>query len=188
MIMRKEHWSTNFIYYKYLDNNDKIILDASKGTYCYSALGENKFNINNSIILFDFHKEETEIYIKDYLKKLSKIFNIKIVYINDDEIKVSGFKSYFYFKLFLTLFRYLFENTTGNIEMVKNFFKSYIEDKRNKDLLYKLIDNFNKTKFRLGNNNHCIYNNKTLNLKTTKDLENYSSDKNYSLIHNFFIT
>ncbi len=187
MEYRVEAWGSNKVYYCYLDKGNKIIKNASQGSVCYSSLTSGIFNLNNKIQLFKFYKQENEIYVKDYLSKLSKIFNIKIKFLEEDKIEVTGFKSFFYFKLFLTFFRYLFENTVDNT-LASRFLKYYIEDKSRKDLLYKLIKSIKETNFRLGNNNHCIVSTspKDLKLKTIKELEEYNP-RGYSPIHEFFI-
>lgn len=185
--MREEDWRKNKVYYKYLDKNKKIIIDKSEGSACYANFQSNNFKNDGIFVLKNFHKSETVVYIKKYLIQLSKIFKCNIVYINDDEIEVTNFKNYYHLKIFGVMFRYLFENITTKGDDNIKLLKLFTEDKRNKDVLWKFIDNFNTVKFNMGSTNHCISKNwqEPLLLKTTKDLHNHTW-KNYSPIHDFF--
>lgn len=186
--MRKENWNTNKVYYQYLDDNKKTIINRTNGSPCYSEFNSSDFKNNGIFVLMNFNKPETTIYIKDYLNQLSKIFKCKIVYINDDKIEVINFKNYYHLKIFATMFRYLFENGHDKPERNVEFIKSFVEDKRTKDVLWKFIDNFNNVKFNNGNWNHCISKNNSvtpLNLRTIKDLNN-NKWTGYQPIHDFF--
>jgi len=186
--MRKENWSTNKVYFQYLNNNRTIVIDKKDGYACYASFKQEYFKNDGIFVLMNFHKPETIIYIKDYLTQLSKIFKCNIIYINDDKIEVTNFKNFYHLKIFATMFRYLFENANNRPEKNVEFIKSFVEDKRAEDVLWKFIDNFNNVKFNNGNWNHCISKNQgatPLNLRTTKDL-NDNKWTGYQPIHDFF--
>lgn len=185
--MRNESWSDNRVYYKHLNKDLGVISNCSHGIQCYAETIQIK---NDDIIeLFNFHKEETKEFSEEYIKKLSQIFNCKLEFINEDCIRIQNFKIIGHLKIFATMFRYLFENAHNKPEKNVEFIKSFVEDKRAKDVLWKFIDNFNNVKFDNGNWNHCISKNNSvtpLNLRTIKDLNN-NKWTGYQPIHDFLI-
>ncbi|HEX8586117.1 MAG TPA: hypothetical protein VF680_17125 [Allosphingosinicella sp.] len=189
--MRLESWNTLAVYYEYFDKNSNSVRNGRNGIQCYSSLRNIPINPECKLVLLRFNKEETSEYAKEYITRLSKIFDLKIIWINDDEIEVTGFRSNLYLNTFVCIFRYLFENGTGkgvkNVKMISNF----VKDDRDEDMLWKFIDSFNKAEFNMGNTNHSISSDhdSKLQYKTIEELVEY--DKNpklhgYAPIHNFF--
>jgi hypothetical protein len=114
-----------------------IVSNLLAGTTCYREIYSRNFDKNNHFILSNFLCEETSQYSKNYLERLSKIFDIQITYINEDKIRVIGFKNKLQIKIFLSMFRLLFEiiggYTKAEIKKHKDnsikFFKEYTDNK-----------------------------------------------------------
>lgn len=85
------------------------IVKRQQGGACYKAIYDMDFKKIYSINLSRFLCEETEIYHKKFIKNIAKIFELNVVYKNDDEIEVIGFKKKLDIKIFLAMFRMLFE-------------------------------------------------------------------------------
>lgn len=187
--MRSQNWKQNQVYFKLITENQTYC--SLNGESCYSSIRRVIVEVNSKLILTNFHKEETQEYIKNYILKLSKIFKFKYKFNNDDEIEITELRSTFYMNTFLCMFRYLFENIGDNGNLNKNLIKTFVEDKRRKDLLWKFTDAFNTSKFTMKCTNHCISSTDRVNslrLRTTKELEEYDKipNKGYSQIHSFF--
>ena len=187
--MRSHSWKQNQVYFKLTTKTNDY--DSLDGENCYNNIKQSFVNKDSVLILTNFNKEETQEYIKDYVLKLSKIFKFKYKFNNDDEIEINEIRSTFYMNTFLCIFRYLFENQSGDGSLNVLMIKTFVEDKRKLSLLYKFIDAFNNSKFTMKCINHCIsYTDEPgkLKLKTTKDLEKYDklTNKGYSPIHSFF--
>jgi len=184
--MRKLNNNYNVSYT--LMSKNKIITNKYKTT-CYSILFS-QFKEKDSIILEDFNCEETLKYSKSYIVKLCRTFNFKYKFINKNEVKISNILSKDHLKIFLTLFRILFEvySTTEN-NKIKNvkFIKSFIENTyKIKDLMKRICHCYNESKIWQGSA-HGLKNSSSdiLVLKTKKDLMKYKGSP-YNTVHNFF--
>ena len=167
-------------------NEDDLIKDV-----CYSSVFFNTSIIikKKAVVLGDYLAEGTSEYAEKYIKKLSKIFDIKCKFLNKDKslVEISNIQSILYLKMFLTMFRILFENKTNKSELNIKFVKDFVENTyKIKDLLERFIHCHMKTGLFLGGG-HCIKLNSGFEmlLQTKKDLQNYKPD-NYSGVQNFF--
>lgn len=131
--------SSDYRVFYAIKNNDKTVISELGGTACYSALyNRYGFEENHELILNKFLCEQTVTYHKKYLEKLSKIFKINIKYLEEDSISVTGFKNKHHIKIFLTMFRMLFEvissyggdgKGTSHIEKTIAFFEDFVNNK-----------------------------------------------------------
>jgi len=188
--MRSQSWNNNWVYFK-LITKEQTCDRLKNGSACYSSISKTNIDLESKLTLSNFHKKETEEYIKEYVLKLSKIFKFKYKFNNEDEIEITELRSTFYMNTFLCIFRYLFENLLNNGNLNKELITTFVQDKRRKDFLWKFTDAFNTSKFKMGGSNHCINYNGSINnlrLRTTKELEEYDKipNKGYSPIHSFF--
>lgn len=148
--------SSNYsVTYQLLDKNLKTILDVNNNA-CYSSLYKTKIKETDILILKDFLAEETKEYSRIYIKRISKICQLKIILLEENKVTVTGFKSLFLLKLFTTLFRILFEvySTYGDRgpsypERTVGFLNSYIKKRnttKHKDMLERLVYFYQKNK------------------------------------------
>ena len=158
---------------------------------CYGSVFSDNSIITQqkAVVLGDYLAEGTSEYAEKYIKKLSKIFDIKCKFLNKDKslVEISNIQSKLYLKMFLTMFRILFENCNNKPELNIKFVKNFVENTyKIKDLLKRFIHCHMKTGLFLGGN-HCIKFNKEhkMLLQTKKDLQNYKYD-NYAGVQNFF--
>ena len=186
--------STPIVNYKVVSKN--LDVDYSKGTPCFQDIFhiiDEKFDTNTVITLTNFTVESSQKYIKKYFEILSIIFKIEIVHIDENTIEVKNFKSLFYLKSFLTMYRLLFEpchhyNDEG---CIKDFEKNLIffeelcnSDFKKLDQLEQLCTSYNNAE--IYKHGHCLKDNSKSLLKiiSIKDLENYKeelySNKNIS--------
>lgn len=101
--------SSNYsVDYVVKDKEGKVV-KRQQGGACYKAIYDMDFDKIHVITLSKFLCEETEIYHKKFIENIAKIFDLNVVYKNDDEIKVAGFKKKLDVKIFLAMFRILFE-------------------------------------------------------------------------------
>jgi len=185
--VRTEKWSNNKVYYRVLNKEKQQVQNVSQGSACYSGI---QYNNDYIYELLNFRKEETQKYIKNYVTKLSNIFKCNLEFVNDNIIHVNNFKSRKHLLLFLTMFRYLFENQASKPELNEKMIRLFVEDNNENDLLSQFILAFNKACYYHGNSNHCISeissNFKELRIRTNEELMNDSLTSGYSPIHQFF--
>ena len=167
-------------------NNEK--LDRS---ICYGSVFSDNSIITEkkAIVLGDYLAKGTSEYATEYIKKLSKIFDIKCKFLNKDKslVEISNIQSILYLKMFLTMFRILFENGNNKSELNIKFVKDFVENTyKIKDLLKRFIHCHMETELFLGSS-HCIKLNRgyEMLLQTKKDLQNYKPN-NYSSVQSFF--
>lgn len=158
---------------------------------CYGSVFSDNSIITEkkAVVLGNYLAEGTSEYAEKYIKKLSKIFDIKCKFLNKDKslVEISNIQSKLYLKMFLTMFRILFENNTNKSELNIKFVKDFVENTyKIKDLLKRFIHCHMETGLFLGSG-HCIKLSKErkMLLQTKKDLQNYKPD-NYSGVQNFF--
>lgn len=95
--------------YTVKDKKGRVLLET-KACVCYRDIyGFGNIDKVESIILREFLCEETFIYHKNYIERLRKIFDLEIEYVEEDSISVKGFKNLTVLKVFLAMFRILFE-------------------------------------------------------------------------------
>lgn len=95
--------------YTVKDKKGKVLLET-KTCVCYRDIyGLGNIDKVESIILREFLCKETFIYHKNYIERLRKIFDLEIEYVEEDSISVKGFKNLTILKVFLAMFRILFE-------------------------------------------------------------------------------
>lgn len=179
------------------DKDGKDILSYLQGSACYSSLyNTDKFDQIETVILNDFLCEETKIYHKKYIKKLSTIFEVNVKYIDKNSIAITGFKKKLHLKIFLAMFRMLFEvvaNYNEDLEFVKkktiNFFEDFINSKTKSPyrcLLKKYMYYYNLNKINQGAGHGLRYDtNYPAPIKSKAELFNYKSDS-YTTVHQFF--
>ena len=162
-----------------------------KESACYAFVFSNNLIITEkkAVVLGEYLAEGTSKYATEYIKKLSKIFDIKYKFLNKDKslVEISNIQSKLYLKMFLTMFRILFENCNSRSELNIKFVKDFVENTyKIKDLLKRFIHCHMETGLFLGSN-HCIKfdSGSEMLLQTKKNLQNYKPD-NYSGVHNFF--
>lgn len=168
-------------------NNNIKLIEA----VCYGSVFSDTSIITQqkAIVLGNYLAKGTSEYAEKYIKKLSKIFDIKCKFLNEDKslVEISNIQSKLYLKMFLTMFRILFENNSNipekNIKFVKNFVENTFKIK---DLLKRFIHCHMEADLFLGSG-HCIKFNKErkMLLQTKKDLQNYKSNS-YAGVQNFF--
>jgi hypothetical protein len=181
--------SSNYsVTYTLLGKNKKIKSIGSK-VACYSSLYKAKIEETDVLILEDFLAKETHQYSRIYLKRIAKICQLKIKFLEENKIKVTGFKSLFLLKLFTTLFRILFEvySTYGYKEpsypvRTVNFFNSYIKKKNrtgHKDMLKRLIYHYQANECYNGpGHGISTSENQKIRLRGTDELINWKDDSN----------
>ena len=159
--------------------------------HCYSSVFSDNSIITEkkAVVLGEYLAEGTSEYATEYIKKLSKIFDIKCKFLNKDKslVEISNIQSKLYLKMFLTMFRILFENWNNKSKLNIKFVKDFVENTyKIKDLLKRFIHCHMETGLFLGGG-HCIKFNREskMLLQTKKDLQNYKPD-NYSGVQNFF--
>lgn len=193
--MRKVSGSYSVSYDLFNKNNDKIVSKIK--TPCFGALFryfkrddvEHEIKFDDYLILKDFLAEETQEFAYKYIEKLCKIFNFKYNYIKENEVKITNFDKNNNVKIFVTLYRILFENCYSD-QRSKNvnyiFIKSFIlNEYKIKDLVERLIHCHNKSGLFLGCG-HCIKSsNYQIKLKNKKQLLEYKPN-NYSPVQGFF--
>lgn len=178
------------VYYLVIDpgnyNNQKL-----ERSVCYgSVFGDSSIITKKKVVILgDYLAEGTSEYATEYIKKLSKIFDIKCKFLNKDKslVEISNIQSRLYLKMFLTMFRILFENCENKPELNIKFVKDFVENTyKIKDLLKRFIHCHMETGLFLGGG-HCIKlnNGSKMLLQTKKNLQNYKPD-NYSSVQNFF--
>lgn len=158
---------------------------------CYGSVFRDNSIITKqkAVVLGNYLAEGTSGYAEKYIKKLSNIFDIKCKFLNKDKslVEISNIQSKLYLKMFLTMFRILFENCNNKSELNIKFVKDFVENTyKIKDLLKRFIHCHMETGLFLGGG-HCIKFSKErkMLLQTKKDLQNYKSD-NYAGVQNFF--
>lgn len=167
-------------------NNEKLKIGACYG----SVFGDSSIiTEKKAVVLGEYLAEGTSEYAEKYIKKLSNIFDIKCKFLNKDKslVEISNIQSKLYLKMFLTMFRILFENCDNKSELNIKFVKDFVENTyKIKDLLKRFIYCHIEADLFLGGG-HCIKFNKRFKmlLQTKKDLQNYKPD-NYSGVQNFF--
>jgi hypothetical protein len=176
-------------------NADNKIIKNKRNNACYSSLYSDGLDITDKLILTDFYTEETGKYSRIYIKRLAKICNLKLDYVNEDEIELIGFNSDFKVKLFTSLFRILFEHYPGygGVNSWKqrniNFLESYVNKKNNsnyKDMLERLIYYYQKNEVFQGAGHGITTHEKQVilikNIQNVKDWDVYA----YSDMQKFF--
>lgn len=188
--------STCLVNYKII-NKDLKVDYLKKSTNCFSEifqLKEMDFDKDTIIILCNFRAEENLQYIKKYFEILSKIFKIDIVYLDEDTIEVKNFKSLFYLKSFLTLYRLLFEPANSYDANINDFDKHILffeelcnADFKELDELQQLCTSYNNTNiYKAG---HCIKigSNHKVKIISIKELDEFEPDlKQYQFVNKFF--
>jgi hypothetical protein len=93
-----------------LRNPDLDIEAEGNNSACYRDIYHlDSITEDFKLTLSDFLCEETLIYHKEYIKRISKIFGLTVEYENKNRIHVVGFKNLTIMKVFLAMFRILFE-------------------------------------------------------------------------------
>jgi len=106
--MRKLN-ATYKVSYDLKDENGVVILSKINSA-CYAELYRiDSISKKHKLILSDFLCEETFDYHKIYIRKICNIFGLKVKYNRDNEIEVTGFEKVTILKVFLAMFRILFE-------------------------------------------------------------------------------
>ena len=158
---------------------------------CYGSVFSDTSIITQqkAVVLGNYLAEGTSEYAEKYIKKLSKIFDIKCKFLNKDKslVEISNIQSRLYLKMFLTMFRILFENCNNKPELNIKFVKDFVENTyKIKDLLKRFIHCHMETGLFLGSG-HCIKSDKErkMLLQTKKDLQNYKASS-YAGVQSFF--
>lgn len=184
--------TTYSVNYTFCNDNHLKLIDCYN-TVCFGDLfrhfDKNNINKNDYLILRNFLTEETQEYAYKYIKKLCLIFNFKYTFIKENEIKITNFNRDIDVRIFVTLYRILFENWNPNqIKDKRNyiFIKSFVlNEYKIRDLVKRLIYCHNKSGLFLGNG-HCIKSYEyEIKLKTKKDLLKYKPD-NFNKVQGFF--
>lgn len=189
--MRKLSTLYSVSYTLYNKNNIKLINCNNNACFgdLFRHLTKEDINKNDYLILKNFLTKETKEYAYKYIKKLCLIFNFKYSFIKENEIKITNFNRSVDVRIFLTLYRILFENC--HLEQInKNlnyiFIKSFVlNEYKIRDLVKRLIYCHNKSGLFLGFG-HCIKSSQyQIKLKTKKNLLNYKPD-NFNKVQGFF--
>lgn len=184
-------------YVTYNTYKNEKILNRYTNEACFGNLFRLVFDPKIEVNLSDFLRNETSIYAVQYIEMISNICDVKTNFISSNEIQVSGFKNKFLLKMFLTLYRLLFESNQGYGCIISNVIKQrikFFEALINKNVaceyrcnLKRLIHFHNLYIINsLGNANHCLRSTNTVRLmiKSKSELLSYKTDES---VHNFFI-
>lgn len=191
--MRKLN-STCCVNYKIV--SETINVDyLKKSTNCFSYIfwNNSEFDINSVITLTNFRTEELEQYIEKYFEILSNIFKIELIFLDKETIEVKGFKSLFHLKIFLTLYRILFELTSAySDELVVSekqkritFFDDLCNSNFEKlDYLEQLLTSHNKSEIYMGN--HGISYDKRVKVRIISIEEFHNIEENLTSVTGYF--
>lgn len=187
-------FDSHYVTYKVINKNDRV-LENRIHEACFENLFRLEFDSNFKINLSDFLRIETSEYAIPYIEMISDICDVKTTFISPNNVEVTGFKNKFLLKMFLTLYRILFESNRGYGYILSDVIKKRIQFfnallNKNVDCEYrcnlKKLIHFHNLYITnsLGNSNHCLRLDTKLKLKSKADLLIYKRDES---VHNFFI-
>jgi len=188
-------FGSHYVTYAVIKNNKTI--EVRKDDACFGTLFRLQFDPEFEIELSDFLRNQTSVYAAEYIKLISNICNVTTIFISENKIKVSGFKNKFLLKMFLTLYRLLFESNAGYGCILSDVIKrriKFFEALLNKSVACEYRCNLKKLVHfhnlyignSLGNTNHCLRASDSIKLKIKSKTE-LLTYKTGESVHSFFM-